>query len=165
MIDFQASYQLDQFGCWLEVAQDPVAFRRSVMEVQREMAQLPQVETPIRHYFADGLYAREMTIPAGTAVIGKIHRFEHISVVSKGEIIVFTERGMKRVSAPCTMVSPPGTKRAVIALTETVWTTFHPTESRDLVEIEARVIIPDYDSSEFEALMRQACPGALLQQA
>lgn len=137
----------------MEVRQDPAAFRESVMEVQQRMLAQDQVDTPLEHYFADGLYARQMTIPKNTAVIGKIHKFEHICVVSKGEILVFTEHGVKHVKAPCTMVSPPGTKRAVIALEETVWTTFHPTESRDLVDIESQVIAPSYE--EFERFRRK----------
>ena len=132
-----------------EIQQDPVAFRESVMQLQAHMLEhVPPVETPVKHFFADGLYAREMTIPKNTAVIGKIHKFEHLSVVSQGEILVFTEQGVRHIVAPCTMVSPPGTKRAVIAIEDTVWTTFHPTQSRDLAEIEAQVIAPDYEELE-----------------
>lgn len=146
MIEFQASYELTSEG-WRDVAlrPDPAVFRSSIMEVQEQLAQMPQVETPVRHYFAHGMYAREMFIPAGTLLIGKIHRFENISVLSQGEIIVFTEEGTQRVKAPYTVVSPPGTKRAGYAVTDVIWTTFHPTNSRDLAEIEAEVIAPDYD--------------------
>jgi hypothetical protein len=38
------------------------------------------------------------------------------------------------------MVSEPGTKRAVYAETDVVWTTIHPTEETDLEKIEEEVI-------------------------
>lgn len=97
-----------------------------------------------RHYFAEGLYARELTIPAGTILTGKVHRAEHINVLSKGCITVWTEDGMKTLCAPATIVSRPGTKRIGLAHTETVWTTFHvnPTDRQDPEELEQLLVEP-----------------------
>ncbi len=109
-----------------------------------------QVDLPPKHYFSDGIYAREITIPAGTVLTGKMHRTEHINVVSRGCITVWTEGGMKRISAPFTFVSKPGTKRAGYAHEETVWTTFHsnPDNERDLLLLEDALIIPANNQME-----------------
>ena len=100
---------------------------------------------PVQHHFAPGAYGREMTIPAGLVVVGKIHKHAHINVISKGRVQVFTEQdGVLERAAPCTFVSSPGTKRVVHVLEETVWTTVHVTDKTDLAEIEREVIATDF---------------------
>ena len=100
---------------------------------------------PVKHHFAPGSYGREMTLPAGMVVVGKIHKHAHINVISKGRVQVFTEQdGGLELAAPCTFVSSPGTKRVVHVLEETVWTTVHVTDKTDLAEIEREVIATDF---------------------
>lgn len=120
----------------------PVPTREQIERLEAAMRELPPVEIPPRHYFADGLYAREITIPAGTLVTGKIHRTEHLNIVSKGDITVWTEDGMKRVRAPFALVSRPGTKRVGYAHEDTVWTTIHATRETDLEALERELIEP-----------------------
>lgn len=122
--------------------------RDKVLRLEAEVAKLPQVVLEVRHHFAPGMYARELTIPAGVTLTGKIHRHAHLNIVSKGSIAVMTEEGVKVITAPATFVSPPGTKRAGYALEDTVWTTIHPTQETDLAAIEAEVIAPDFPSIE-----------------
>lgn len=99
----------------------------------------------VQHHFAPGAYGREMTLPAGLVVVGKIHKHAHINVISKGRVQVFTEQdGVLELAAPCTFVSSPGTKRVVHVLEETVWTTVHVTDKTDLAEIEREVIATDF---------------------
>lgn len=100
---------------------------------------------PVRHHFAPGQYAREMTLPAGMVVVGKIHKHAHINVISKGRVRVFTEHeGAQELCAPITFVSTPFTKRAVYVLEDTVWTTIHQTDKTDLAEIEAEIIATSF---------------------
>ncbi len=100
---------------------------------------------PVQHHLAPGAYGREMTLPAGLVVVGKIHKHAHINVISKGRVQVFTEQdGVLELAAPCTFVSSPGTKRVVHVLEETVWTTVHVTDKTDLAEIEREVIATDF---------------------
>ena len=109
-----------------------------------EMRKHPAVEIPVRHYFATGLYAREITIPAGVLAVGKIHRTQHINVLSKGSVSLVTPTGSMVGAAPYTWVVEPGKKAAAYAHEETVWTTFcvNPTDERDLVLLEAALIVP-----------------------
>lgn len=125
-----------------------------VLALQTAMQRLPDaakldIEAMTRHYFADGAYAREMTIPKGVVVVGKIHKTAHICIVSKGVVIVIDEGGgRRRIEAPATFVSPPGTKRAAYAVEETVWTVFHPTHERDLARIERTFIAQNFEELE-----------------
>jgi len=105
--------------------------------IEEEMRKLDQIEIPVRHHFSPGVYAREITIPAGTLLTGRIHKFEQLNILSGGEISVLTHEGMKRVKAPFTVVSPPGTKRIAYAHTECTWTTILATEERNPELIEA----------------------------
>lgn len=98
-----------------------------------------------KHHFAPGAYARELFVPAGRIVIGKIHRHAHINVLSMGKCTVFTEDGLVDLEAPATFVSSPGTKRAVLTHTDVVWTTVHVTNETDLGKLEAELIAPSYD--------------------
>jgi hypothetical protein len=103
------------------------------------------IEIPTTHHFAKGTYAREIFIPKGTLLTGKIHKTEHLNIISQGDISVLTEHGPKRIKAPFTMVSPPGTKRVGFAHEDTVWTTIHGTEETELDKLEEHLIATDYD--------------------
>lgn len=95
------------------------------------------------HRFADGIYAREITIPAGTLLTGKIHRTQHLNIVSAGRISVWTEGEPVRViEAPYAFVAQPGTRRVGFAHEDTVWTTIHATTETDLERLEAQLIEP-----------------------
>lgn len=129
--------------------------RQAILNLQAEIQALPfdgagivQVTAehcPVRHHFAPHAYGREMFLPRGTVVVGKIHKHAHINVISQGRVRVFTEgEGAQELCAPLTFVSSPGTKRAVEVLEDTVWTTVHVTDSTDLAEIEREVIATDF---------------------
>ena len=100
---------------------------------------------PVNNYICKGNYAREIFINAGTCMIGKIHKHEHINVLSKGRCLVVTEDGREELEAPLTWISKAGIKRAVYAYTDVIWTTVHPTNETDLDKIEDEVIAKDYD--------------------
>ena len=107
------------------------------------MRQMPQVEIPTSHTFGPGFYARTITIPAGAALVGKVHATEHIFILSRGELAVATEDGVQVVRAPFQQVCRPGLKRAGHAITECVVTNVHITELTDLAALEAELIQPE----------------------
>ena len=126
------------------LADDALTTREKIFALEAIMKQCPdQLELPVINYFSHGVYARELHIPAGTMLIGEIHKFENLNILSKGEMTVVTDDGTKRVSAPFTIVSPPGTKRAAIAHTDCIWTTIHGTFERDVDKIKAYFIAED----------------------
>jgi hypothetical protein len=92
--------------------------------------------TKLFHYFAPGIYARELHIPAGMTLTGKIHKYSQLNILSKGRISVLTEDGIVEVEAPFTVVSPAGTKRIAYAHTDCVWTTILNTDETDVDKIE-----------------------------
>lgn len=105
--------------------------RAQVERLERTIEHLPQVECPVRHHFAPGVYAREMTIPAGVIATGAVHKTEHLSILV-GHCMLTTDDGPKEFSGHNTFVSKPGAKRAIVAISDVVMTTIHPTEETDL---------------------------------
>lgn len=119
--------------------------RQKIMNLQAALTPMEQVDCPLKHHFAPGAYAREILLPKGSVVVGKIHKHAHVNVVSKGRVTVYTETGMRDIEAPATFVSEVGTKRVVLAHEDTVWTTVHVTDETDLEKIEEVVIAKSYD--------------------
>lgn len=123
--------------------------REQLYSLQASMVGLPEVECPLQHVFAPGAYARTIFIPAGSVIVGKIHKHQHLNILSQGEVQVLTESGgVEHLRGPLTMVSPAGTKRAVYALTDVVWTTIHLTNETDLAKIEDETIAKTYEEYE-----------------
>lgn len=97
------------------------------------------------HHFSKDVYAREMQVPKGSVVVGKIHKFENLNILSKGEVSIFSIDGVMRVKAPFTFVASSGAKRVFVVHEDAVWTVIHGTAEKDLDKIEAQFIAKDYE--------------------
>ena len=132
---------------------DQLGIRGEIQKFEEKLSSVPGVfygdneSCPLRHSFCGNVYIREIFIPKGTVVVGKIHRHEHPNFLLKGEVIVVTETGgIERIKAPMSMISKPATKRIVFASEDVVWVTIHEVgEERDLEKIEEIVIAKSYD--------------------
>lgn len=132
----------------------PLTERDKVALLESEMLKHEQIDIPVRHDFSPGIYARTIMIPAGTLLTGRIHKFEQINILSGGTIEVLTQDGMKKVTAPFIVVSPPGTKRVAYAHTDCTWTTVLATEEKDPDVIEAKfTVATEQEFLEFAQLM------------
>jgi hypothetical protein len=112
-----------------------------ILQLQAAMLRMEQAPIETSHTFCNGIYARKIVIPAGATLVGKIHKTEHLNIVAKGRIAVFTADGGRRtVEAGDLVVGQPGTKRVGYALEDTVWVTLHATTETDLERLEAALI-------------------------
>ena len=125
--------------------------REQIDRLQAEMAKLPQAELETEHFFSPGMYLRRVYRPAGTLIVGKVHKKPHFFLCAKGEIIAWTETGMRKLQAGDVIESQPGTKRVTLAVTDSIGVTVHLTDKTDLDEIEQELVEPDdlalFDSS------------------
>lgn len=122
-----------------------------VRQLQAAIEQMPQVEVPVVHHWADGIYGREARIPAGAVVVGKMHRDATLNILAAGEIAVTGPNGAVQVMrAPAVFTSPPNTKKVGLALTDVVWINVHPTKLRDVAAIESKFIVPETPAIEEE---------------
>lgn len=129
-----------------ELAINKVPTREEIERLQREMAEMPRPEMQTEHYFHGGMYCRKLTRPAGTLIVGKVHKKEHFFLCAKGEIIAWTERGMLTLQAGDIVESRPGTKRVTLAVTDAIGITFHRTNKTNLAKIEKELVEPDETS-------------------
>ena len=113
---------------------------------QMQLEGIPGLDLPVKHTFTDGVYIREMTIPADSIIVGKIHRHSHLNYITKGKVTVLTKAGLQTLEGPCSMISEAGTKRALYTHTDTIWTTVHanPSNITDTDELEKDIITVDY---------------------
>ena len=117
--------------------------REQIERLQDEAIKLPQTELITEHYFSKGMYCRKVIRPAGTLIVGKAHKKDHFFLCAAGEIIAWTESGMRLLRAGDVVESKPGTKRVTLALTDAVGITVHQTDKTDLDEIESELIEPE----------------------
>jgi len=133
------------------IEQMDIPSKEQIDKLQFEMAKMPQVELETEHYFSGGMYCRKLIRPAGTLIVGKVHLKDHFFMCAKGEIIAWSEKGMKTLKAGDIIESKQGTKRVTYAVTDAIGITFHKTDKTDLDDIEAELIEPDatalFDSS------------------
>jgi quercetin dioxygenase-like cupin family protein len=124
--------------------------RQQIDRLQAEMVKMPQADLQTEHFFSPGMYCRRVFRPAGTLIVGKVHKAPHFFLCAKGEIIAWTESGMRRLQAGDIVECQPGTKRVTLAVTDAVGVTIHRTDKTDLEQIEVELIEPD-DSALFDS--------------
>jgi len=108
--------------------------------LQQALSVQPQVECPVSHHFGPGVYIREVVMPAGTVVVGKYHRHEHLCNMIEGRMIVVGEDGeRKEVVAPCVFMAKKGRKTAYIF--ETVrFQNIYSTDETDVEKLEHMLV-------------------------
>lgn len=99
----------------------------------------------LKHSFAPGVYARELSVPAGMLVVTKIHKQDHHVFVLKGVVSCYSEHGYQRVSAPCSFISPKGIKRLCFIHEDTVWTTIHATNETNIDRLDNEIAANSYE--------------------
>lgn len=120
-----------------------------------ESGELIEQECPVTHRFSPGLYLREILMPKGTRIIGKIHATEHFNVVLTGSCTVITAEGKEEITAPHTFISKAGVQKVVVVHEDCRWQTLHVTDKTDVDEIEKEVIVEDYDHLLVDGLLNK----------
>lgn len=123
-----------------------------ISALANSMRSLPQVEAPVEHTFLNGVYIRKIFMPKGMVIVGKIHKTQHLNIISKGSCLVVTPTRKFKVTAPCAFTSYPGEQKVVYMLEDVVWATTHNTESTDLKVIEKSCIAKSYNNELLQQL-------------
>lgn len=119
--------------------------RKQIQRLQEAMFSIQCAQPEPTHFFAPGMYLRELTVPAGMLIVGKIHKHAHFLIVTKGRAEVISEFGREIVESGHISVSQVGVKRVVLAIEDTQFITVHlnKTDTEDLTVIEAEHIEPE----------------------
>jgi hypothetical protein len=97
---------------------------------------LPPVQCEEKHHFGPNIYIKEVTMPAGSLIIGKHHRMEHLCNMISGRMIVLDADGNRaEFIAPMTFMAKPGRKIAYIIET-VVFQNIYSTPETDIQKLE-----------------------------
>lgn len=126
--------------------------RERIEELEEFMLSENQLNIPVLHRFLGDMYAREIIIPKGTLLTGRIHKFDHFDIMVSGDITVSTdEGGPKRMKGFHFLDGKAGKKRAGYAHEDTRWITFHSAEERSPEDMYDFLTCGSF--AEFESFM------------
>lgn len=114
-------------------------------ELISDTSKYEPINIPVEEDFSHDCYARTITIPEGACVVGKVHKYENLNFLLKGEMLLIDIEGARHIKAPYKVVSPSGVQRLAYAVTECVWTTVHGTKERDTEKIEKEYVCKDLE--------------------
>lgn len=124
-----------------------------VEELEKRMLVLPQLDVPVTHRFAPGVYMREVVMPADSFIIGHQHKTEHFNVVTKGRALVRMGDKIEEIVAPCVFVSGAGVRKILLILEEMTWATIHPTTETDQEKLDDALIVKSDAFLDYQAVL------------
>jgi hypothetical protein len=123
--------------------------------------QTQTVECPLEEHFAPDIYVRQLTMPAGTFVLGATHLTEHLNVVISGSARVVMGDEIVEIKAPCTFKSEAGVQKILHITEDCIWQTVHsnPENITDTEVLSARLV--DYTNTKvpIESVNKLLCPS------
>lgn len=127
---------------------NPLLVRSFIQNLTADLRSLPGAihDLPIKHTFLNGVYVRELFIPKGTLLTGKVHRLDCINIVSKGDISILTEFGSGRMTAGQSAISHAGTQKLGFANADTVFINIFRTDVTEISQIEDEVSLDANDA-------------------
>lgn len=121
------------------------SFTDQIAVIVEHCKAMAQVDCPVTHRFAPGVYLREISMPADTVVIGKVHKTEHFNILLKGACLIVHADGLRdELRAPCTFVSKPNVQKVLYITEDMIWQTVHVTDETDLKKLEVILISPEH---------------------
>lgn len=124
----------------LSVSRRKAAHADRLDRLQSVLEGMPQADCELTHHFLPGIYVRTITLKKGRVAMGVEHKTKNLIIVSKGLLAVATENGPVMARAGDTFTCLPGTRNAVTALEDSVWTNIHsnPDDEHDLAVLTER---------------------------
>lgn len=95
-----------------------------------------QLHLPVKEMVVDGMYVREVVIPKGTFLVGRIHRQASVNICSQGMMDIVSDTGCFTVKGPFTAISSPGVFKLGYAHEDTIWTNVFRTDETDLSKVD-----------------------------
>lgn len=132
---------------------------KDIIKLENSIKEYEQVEIEIIHKFTNDMYIRQAIIPKDMLIVGKRHKYETLNILLKGKMIIYDGVESIEVTAPFLVVSKPYTKKAGIALEDSIWCNVHVTTSKDLEEIEKEFIISEEEYDKLIEYKEQVCLG------
>lgn len=101
----------------------------------------PQQVLSFKHYFAEGLYVREMVAPPDTFIIGAEHKTECINILLSGSCRVMVDGVTEFIIAPKVFKSSPGIRKVAYTEHGMRWLNVFATTETDLAKLEEQLVV------------------------
>lgn len=121
---------------------EAAAKKVSMAQIEDFILNAPQVEIPVDHKFCDGMYYREITVPANTFIVGHKHTHSCFNILSKGSMLIkenIEDEG-RLITAPCTFITDPGVQKMAQTIDECVYSNVFRTDETDIDKLEEILI-------------------------
>jgi quercetin dioxygenase-like cupin family protein len=98
------------------------------------------IDLQIQHHFSDGVYARQMKLPAGHFAVTHAHTYDHLSILASGEVTVEIDNVKVTYKAPAVITILAGRHHRIEARQDAVWFCIHATDEKDPVRLDEVLI-------------------------
>lgn len=116
--------------------------------MSEQITEFRENELPLTHTFSEGVYAREIFMPKGMAVVGHVHNTTHLNMVSQGSALLYIDGKVSKITAPFTFESKAGCRKILFILEDMFWTTVHITNETDVATLEDTLVDMDASTEE-----------------
>lgn len=117
-----------------------------------------QATCPVTHKLENGLYTREVFMPAGDLVISFIHKQNHPSFFMEGDMSLLLDDGtVKRIKAPMVVHTEVGTQRVAYIHEDTKWVCVYRTDAETVEEAEKEVYTMDFRELPESVIQKKLC--------
>lgn len=101
----------------------------------------------VAHHFGGDVYAKEMHVPAGQYIVSHQHKYDHLSILASGSVLLEMDGKESKHWAPACIPIPAGKHHKITALRDVIWFCIHSTNVRDVDKIDDALIgAPDMDA-------------------
>lgn len=108
------------------------------------------LDLPVKHVFHNYTYMRELFIPKGVMLVGRIHLFDHIEILVSGDITHSTDtEAPRRVAGYTVSKGMAGKQRAIYAHEDSIFMTVHSADEREPDEMYDHLTCGSFE--EYEA--------------
>jgi len=103
-----------------------------------------------KHYFAPGIYIREMVIKEGDFAIGRKHKTKHFNIILSGYGKMIYNGSVKEIKAGDIFVSEPETRKAVSATEEIRILNIFPSNETSVEKLEKELVYEEPEPTDEE---------------
>jgi hypothetical protein len=108
-----------------------------------EMAEMNK--NGLSEYIVGGAYIRVLDIPKDTTIVSKLWKKDRLWIIISGEVIIKSENGTERITAPYIGKAPFGSKIALYTVEDTKWAAITGTESKTIEQVEEELTMNNYE--------------------
>lgn len=123
----------------------------SIEEVISTLKTVDQVDLNEQHLFIEGVYARHGVLPAGSLIVGHVHKKEAINIMASGKILIKTkmEEDWTEISAPFINKTPGGMRKIIYVLEDAMFINVFRTDNTDMDELYKECVEPEEGSKPY----------------